>query len=118
MAEHMREGHQRGERVVAGAVQQNLLYVGAAQAGKRGLDAHPVRGRKRQFVDVLEPDRRQPGDERTLINPPADCRGRLAGKIVPEYQRLHADLPCRRSRYPPLAGTAEMSDAYTTVELR
>jgi hypothetical protein len=97
MPEHVREGHQRGERVVAGAIQQDLLHVGAAQAGERGLDAHPVRGRKRQLVDVLEPDWRQPGDEGTLIDPSADCRGRLAGKIVPEHQRLHVDLPAEEA---------------------
>jgi hypothetical protein len=32
VAEHAREGHQRRERVVAGAVQEDLLDVGAAQA--------------------------------------------------------------------------------------
>ena len=93
VAEHVREGHQRRERVVAGAVQQDLLHVGAAQAREGRLDAHPVRGRKRQLVDVLDADGREAGDEGALVDAPADGRGRLAGQVVPEHERLHVDPP-------------------------
>ena len=39
--EHVREGDQRGERVVPGAVQQDLLHVRAAQARERRLARGP-----------------------------------------------------------------------------
>ena len=88
--EHVREGHQRRERVVAGAVQQDLLHVRAAQAREGRLDPHPVRRREREVVDVLDADRREAGYVYAPVHASADGRGRLAGQVVPEHERLHA----------------------------
>ena len=93
MAEHVRKGHERGERVVAGAVQQDLLHVGAAQAGEGRLDAHPVFRRKRLLRDVLDADGRETGDEGPPVHPAADGRSRLTREAVPEHERLHIDPP-------------------------
>ena len=79
VAEHVREGHQRGERVVARAVQQDLLHVGTAQAGEGGLDAHPVR-------------------RRAAAAPRRPRRGRARGG-----RRTHAGPPGRRWSRPPRA---------------
>jgi hypothetical protein len=94
VAQHVRKRHKRGERVVSGAVQQDLLHVGAAKARKRGLHPHPVVGGQRQLVDVLDADRREPGNKGAGVDAPADGRGRLPGQAVPEHQRLHVDPPC------------------------
>ena len=98
VAEHVRKGHERGEGIVPGAVQQDLLYVGAAQAREGRLHAHPVIRRKRQLIDVLDADGREAGDEGALVDASADGRGRLAGQVVPEYQRLHVGPPSRRDQ--------------------
>ena len=45
-----------------------------------------------RLVDILDPDRREAGDEGPRVDPPADGRGRLAGQAVPENERLHVDL--------------------------
>jgi hypothetical protein len=89
VAEHVRERHQRGERVVTGAVQQDLLHVGTAQAREGRFDAHPVTAWQRLLRDVLHANGREAGDERTPVHPAADGRGRLAREAVPEYERFH-----------------------------
>ncbi len=77
------------------AVQQNLLHVGAAQAGEGGLHPHPVLGGQRQLGDVLDADRREPRDESAPVDPAADGRGRFTGQVVLEHERLHVDLQSR-----------------------
>ena len=93
VAEHVRKGHEGGERVVAGAVQQDLLHVGTAQAREGRLDAHPVFRRKRLLLDILDADGREAGDEGPPVDPAADSRGRLTREAVPEHERLHIDPP-------------------------
>ena len=85
----VRERQERRERVVEPPVQEDLLGVGAADAGDGGIAEHPVRGRGDRLGDVLEARRRGRGDERTVPQCTAHFRDRLTGKVVPEHERLH-----------------------------
>ena len=91
--EHVRKRHQRGERVVAGPVEQDLLHVGAAQPREGRLHPDPVRGGQRELFHVLDPDRREAGDERPAVHAAAHGRSRLPGQVVPEDQRPHRPGP-------------------------
>src|SRR5215469_2938548 len=59
VTEHVRERYKRGQRIVASAVQQDLLDIGAAHAGPGRLDPHPVAGWQRKLRNVFEPGRRE-----------------------------------------------------------
>src|SRR5215813_498798 len=92
MSEHMREGHERCERIVAGAIQEDLLDVRTAQAREGRLDAYPVISWQRQIINVLDPNRSEAGHEGAPVDTTSDSRRSLAGQIVPKYQRLHTDF--------------------------